>query len=349
MNKLALVCILVFTIVVLPIASGCAEAIFEVSNLTISTQEVESGESATVYVDITNTGGAEGTYTVVLRIDGVETDNSNVTVAAGTTLQASFSITREEAGDYSIDVNGLTTTLKVLKPAEFEVKSLVVSPPEVTKGGSCTVTVEVVNIGDVAGEYEVALKVNDEIVDTEMVTLAAGATETVSFALSESKSGTYTVNIADLSGTLVVKTPPSPPPLPSKPASATFLVTNLIATQAADVSETSYDVSIDIQNTGGLSNVYTLRLEVNDEEMKPVEVQLNAGEKQTVALTEAQTLLYSLAMAYKKGWVDSNEYSISVLPSRDISTTVTFPELAYKLQFISISCRAINHCRGYNH
>ena len=108
MNKVAIICILVFTTVLLSVTTGCAEAIFEVSNLAISSQEVESGESATVSVDITNTGGAEGSYPVLLKIDGAQIEEKNLTVSPDTTEQVTFFVTREKAGNYTVDVNGLT-------------------------------------------------------------------------------------------------------------------------------------------------------------------------------------------------------------------------------------------------
>ena len=176
MKRLAILCIIVLTALLLVIAPSCAEAIFEPSNLTVSPQKVEPGKSATISVDISNTGGAEGTYLVILKIDGVQVDDQNVTVAPEATETVSFTIAKEEPGSYTIDVNGLTATLtvlKALKPAEFKVESLIVSPAEVITGRSSTVTVDVTNIGEIKGDYEVTLRVNDEVTETKKVTLAA--------------------------------------------------------------------------------------------------------------------------------------------------------------------------------
>ncbi|MFC2041800.1 CARDB domain-containing protein [Chloroflexota bacterium] len=119
------------------------------------------------------------------------------------------------------------------KPAEFNTEALVISPTEVTKGRSSTVTVDVTNIGEIEGDYQVTLRVNDEIAETKKVTLAAGATETVSFTLLEEEPGTYVVNVDGLSGTLVVKarpivTPtPTPPPTPTGPYTGPLFDTHL--------------------------------------------------------------------------------------------------------------------------
>ena len=101
------------------------------------------------------------------------------------------------------------------KPAEFTVASLSISDDEIERYRSCTVTVDVTNIGEVEGDYEVTLCVDDEIVETKQVTLGGGATETVNFSFSESESGTYDIDVNGLSGTLKVKA--SPPPSTTKP------------------------------------------------------------------------------------------------------------------------------------
>ncbi|MFC1966339.1 alpha/beta hydrolase fold domain-containing protein [Chloroflexota bacterium] len=215
MNKVAIICILVFTTILSSITSGCAEAIFEVANLTIDSQEVESGQSATVSVEIANNGGAEGSYPVILKIDGIQVDEKNVTVGPEATQQVTFTVTREESGSCNVDVNGLTAILRVLKPAEFKVESFVVSPNEVTEGGSCTVTVDVTNLGEVEGDYEATLRVNDEVQETKTVTIAAGDTEAVSFSLVKNQARTYNLSIGIESGTLTVKEPVVilPPPV----------------------------------------------------------------------------------------------------------------------------------------
>lgn len=98
---------------------------------------------------------------------------------------------------------------KVLKPAEFKVENLVVLPDEVTAGESTTVTVDVTNIGEVGGDYEVTLTVDGEVTEAKKVTLTTGATETVSFTLIE-EAGTYVVSVDGLSGILTVSPTPAP-------------------------------------------------------------------------------------------------------------------------------------------
>lgn len=83
-------------------------------------------------------------------------------------------------------------------PAEFEVSNLTFYPSEVEVGESVTISATVKNVGDLGGTYTVELKIDGEIQETKDVTLAGGATETVSFMVTKDTSGTYTIEVNGL-------------------------------------------------------------------------------------------------------------------------------------------------------
>lgn len=89
-------------------------------------------------------------------------------------------------------------------PAEFKVSSLNISPAEVFSDEVITVTADVENIGESEGSYNVNLTIDGVGVQTQEVTLAAGARETVTFQVVKEASGTYQVGIDGLTGTLTV-------------------------------------------------------------------------------------------------------------------------------------------------
>ncbi|GAI66797.1 unnamed protein product, partial [marine sediment metagenome] len=107
-----------FTVV--PVVVPPAPAAFSVSYLSVSRLEVEPGETVTITVFVANTGGESGSYTVVLKIDGVKEAEETVTVAAGESQDVSFSVTREEAGRYTVAVDGLSGSFTVVAPPEEE-------------------------------------------------------------------------------------------------------------------------------------------------------------------------------------------------------------------------------------
>jgi uncharacterized repeat protein (TIGR01451 family) len=71
-------------------------------------------------------------------------------------------------------------------------------------GESVTITARVANTGGQEGTYTVVLKLNGQTVDTKTVTLGAGQSQTVTFALSDMDSGEYEVEVAGLSGAFTV-------------------------------------------------------------------------------------------------------------------------------------------------
>ncbi len=91
-------------------------AAFSVSSLSVLPAEVEPGEPVTITVSVSNTGGESGSYTVVLKIDGVKEAEETVTVAAGESQDVSFSVTREEADSYAVAVDGLSGSFTVVAP-----------------------------------------------------------------------------------------------------------------------------------------------------------------------------------------------------------------------------------------
>ncbi|MBA7716191.1 hypothetical protein ES703_125257 [subsurface metagenome] len=105
-----------------------APAAFSVTNLSVKPLEVEPKEVVTISLSVANTGGTEGSYTVVLKINGVKEVEKSVTVAARSRKMVTFSITKEEAGSYSVAVDGLSASFTVVAPPVEEEEE--VAPPE---------------------------------------------------------------------------------------------------------------------------------------------------------------------------------------------------------------------------
>jgi hypothetical protein len=100
-------------------------AAFTVSGLVIQPAEVEPEETVTVRVTVANTGGTRGSYTVSLEINDEPEEEKSVTVSAGSSKYVDFEISRQEAGDYNVGVEGLEDVFTVREieqqlPAEEE-------------------------------------------------------------------------------------------------------------------------------------------------------------------------------------------------------------------------------------
>ncbi len=80
-----------------------------------------------------------------------------------------------------------------------------ISPTQADIGQTVKISLSVTNTGDLSGSYTVSLKINNTVVDSKVVTLAGGASQTVIFTTTKDVGGTYNVSIDSLSGTFTVK------------------------------------------------------------------------------------------------------------------------------------------------
>jgi sensor domain CHASE-containing protein len=91
-------------------------ASFAVSGLSITPSEVKPGEQVTISAVVTNSGGSEGTYTVVFKINNVEKAREEVTLGAGASQTVSFTVAREGEGIYAVKVGDQTGQFAVVAP-----------------------------------------------------------------------------------------------------------------------------------------------------------------------------------------------------------------------------------------
>ncbi|MFC1939683.1 CARDB domain-containing protein, partial [Chloroflexota bacterium] len=83
-------------------------ASFSVSDISIQPVEAKLGEAVTITASVANVGDAEGSYTIVLNINGAKEAEKSVTIAGGNTETVIFTVTKDEAKTYSITADGLT-------------------------------------------------------------------------------------------------------------------------------------------------------------------------------------------------------------------------------------------------
>jgi len=102
-------------------------------------------------------------------------------------------------------------------PAAFRLSSLTISPNEVALGESVTISVEVTNTGEEAGNYTVTLKIDGVVEASKDITVNAGDSQKVSFTTVRDLPGGYAVDINGLGGTFVVVGEAQSPPAPIAP------------------------------------------------------------------------------------------------------------------------------------
>jgi beta-lactamase superfamily II metal-dependent hydrolase len=110
-------------------------------------------------------------------------------------------------GIASLVVLGIIIAL--LTAPKLEVSNLNISPEEIKPGDTVAVTAEARNIGVRRGTYELELKVNGIVEQSEGVTLDGGETTTISFSIEKDIEGSYSVELTGLTGTFEVIEPKS--------------------------------------------------------------------------------------------------------------------------------------------
>ena len=101
-----------------PEEAPSTQASFHLAELVISPAEVNPGEEVAISARVTNTGGAEGSYTAELRIDNIVELAKEVTVPAGGTTTLSFYRYSGIPGTYGVTLGVLTGQFIVVEPTD---------------------------------------------------------------------------------------------------------------------------------------------------------------------------------------------------------------------------------------
>jgi hypothetical protein len=183
---------------------------FEFSDLTIDRSEIYPGDQATLSVVISNTGDFAGTYQYNLKLDDVAVETRTVDLAGLESQALQFTLTTDIVGEHiaSIgDASASFTVIKPLAPARFMTSNLAVSPSEVADGDSMDIFVLVMNAGDLPGEYQVTLKIDDEEVQNLDIQLDGGESKLLNFSAVAGPMGQHVVSINNLTAVYTVQTP----------------------------------------------------------------------------------------------------------------------------------------------
>jgi S-layer protein (TIGR01567 family) len=169
--------------------------------LSVSPETVKEGDQikirVTDSVESKPISGAE-VYFGGQKVEG-QTDTDG-TVSYWVTAPGTFTVNATKAG-YE---EGKSIVEVIEDKAEFEFSNLLIEPASVKGGEAVSIQANVTNTGNIAGENEVELLVNNESVDSETVSLEPGESKAVSFSHTEKEPGNYTVEIGDLSGSYEV-------------------------------------------------------------------------------------------------------------------------------------------------
>ena len=261
---------------------------FTVSNLSLSPSSVNPGGEVTITAKVTNTGDAEGSYTATLKINGAAQATKQVTLAPDASTTVAFvAEASNTAGTYAVEIGGQSASFTVTggggggggqvpAAASFTVSNLSLSPNLLNPGQNVTITAKVTNTGGTEGSYTATLKINGAAQATKEVTLAAGASTTVSFVVEAGDAaGDYAVEIGGQSTTFTVTAGQAP--------AASFTVSNLSLSPNLVNPGAEVTIMAKVTNTGGTEGSYSATLKINGAAQTTKEITLAPDSSTTVS------------------------------------------------------------------
>ena len=191
------------------ITTAAKEAEFTVTDLAITPSEAEEAEPILISVNITNIGDLEGTYDANLTINGVLTQTQIVTVPGNnTSVIVEFTVIEENIGEYTVEIGGLTGSFKIKEAppsaSNIHLSNPVVKPYEGWVNEPITISVTANNPSGEDDRLTVRFSVDDSLVETRKIELAAGATTTLEFSYNATSEGKHTFKVNSISGTFTI-------------------------------------------------------------------------------------------------------------------------------------------------
>jgi hypothetical protein len=162
------------------------------------------------------------------------------------------------------------------KLTDFTVSELSVSPSEVQVNDYVSISVTVENVGINEGEYTIRVKINGLTELTEIITIAGGASTTVTFSIAKDEGGVYTVEADGLTDTFTVIFPK--PPVPAE-----FVLSDLIVSPNEINPGDLLTVTVEIENIGEESGSYTVVLSLDGVVKDSNSVTLDGGESASIS------------------------------------------------------------------
>ncbi|HSQ49402.1 MAG TPA: hypothetical protein VLL96_06955 [Candidatus Deferrimicrobiaceae bacterium] len=195
------------------ITSGAKGAEFTLTDLVIDPPEAYTGEAVQISVNVTNIGDLEGNFTVDFALNEVVKSSVNVTLAGNFTSEiVTYTAIEMDAGNYSVKVGDKINALLgyfILNPAPPEsskilLSSILSTPYEIWPTETTIVSVIAENRGTEADRISIRVMVDDVLVNSTILTMDPGTSQTLQFVLGSTEEGKHVVNVNTLRGSFVV-------------------------------------------------------------------------------------------------------------------------------------------------
>ena len=316
-------------------------ASFDVTQISTSSDIIAVGSSMDIQALVVNNGDLTGSYQVNCLVDDVTLDTQLVTLDGGDSILVTFSAVPEITGVHTVTVGLAETTFTATEasiPATFTTSSISISPTEIFLGESVEISTLVTNSGDLSGEYEAILKMNNQYVDSKTVGIAGGDAEIILFKLEPKTIGEHSINIGDKIVFFEVKSTAdvdieviqAPDPEIDR-----FDITPTYDTQTGKIESTRIDYQIENAEELGPDAILTLKVFHNGEVWEEIPlITLNDLEDATGSISykpgpgwEVGTYIFEAELKEQSGVVHSIQFEKFTLIEESITRAVSWGSL----------------------
>ncbi|MBX0294042.1 PKD domain-containing protein [Haloarcula nitratireducens] len=178
-----------------PLAVGLARPNMVGGELTVEGNAVAE-QPVNVTATLTNAGQLDGTKTITAVLGGRVVGSERVTLGPGETRRVTMSVVPAAPGRQRLTIAGQSRMVDVA-PSEANISqpTVTVERDAVNPGEPVRVTATFTNDGTESGTVTASFVAFGDVVGTERLTVAAGASETVTFEQRIEQPGQYTVGV----------------------------------------------------------------------------------------------------------------------------------------------------------
>ena len=197
----------------LAVIAATAPASFRLSRLTIVPEEVGLEELAVVSVLVENTGDLTDVLHVEFRKNGIIFDSKDVTLEGHRGITVSSEVASDKLGKCTVSINELATNFTVNEPvaaplpaaqANIQFSGMQITPETAEVGQAITVGIVAINHGDIEGSRSVSLLIDGRFADGELITVAPGVRQVITFVITEHVAGVYSAVVEGWGATFTV-------------------------------------------------------------------------------------------------------------------------------------------------
>jgi hypothetical protein len=176
----------------------------EIDSVAVAPAFVDGGQGFELRAEVSNLGFFRGYYTAVLTLDDGTQASAELDVDYGATETLVISGVKKSpglsTGTLQIGAASAAVTLNPIQLSNLTVKPLIAEP-----GENISVQVEAENVSAEASTLPVTLSLDGVVVATQSLSLEAGASQTLTFLVSQEEEGSYQATVGNLSQDFTVE------------------------------------------------------------------------------------------------------------------------------------------------